>query len=158
MKNKILYWVIPAMLLIAVSASNAQSLQQNVGGVSSGASVVNGSGHSGNVTIGTIWLAHDSTLSSVASQKDRSILEQVYPNPSTGEFTIIPADGSGDVSQIELLDEAGHAVADLTHSAMRDASGIHITSRGLAAGSYFVRVKAHGGEYFYKVVMNHNGP
>ncbi|HET6400081.1 MAG TPA: T9SS type A sorting domain-containing protein, partial [Candidatus Kapabacteria bacterium] len=79
----------------------------------------------------------------------------IFPNPSTGGFTIVPPDGGGEISRIDLLDEAGHVVADLTRSVVSDADGIHVKSGGLAAGTYFVRVEAKGGEYLYKIVIDH---
>ena len=262
MKNRIIYWAIPALLVIVASVCNAQSLQQNAASVSSGGAIVNGNGYDGNVSIGTLWLAHDmppaDTLMTVSPQSldfgsvsdghdslvsfsimdnstsslggvsisgnvgqptnpnftvqsgagpftlsegssmnvsvlyssprgkgdtatmtitgpreqdevivhldaavsgvrlnTQSVMNEIFPNPSTGEFTIQTPNEAGEISRIDLLDEAGHVVADLTRSVVSDADGIHVKSGGLAAGTYFVRVEARGGEYLYKIVIDH---
>ena len=93
-------------------------------------------------------------LSGVGEAVGYSQIEKVYPNPSTGGFSIVPPDGAGEISRIDLLDEAGQVVADLTHSAVSDADGIHVKSSGLAAGTYFVRVVTHRGEYVYNIVID----
>ncbi len=157
MKNRIMYLVIPVMVLIVANLCDAQTLQQNTAVVSSGAAIVNGSGDSGNVTIGTVWLSSSMFPLAVASTPEPIPLSQVFPNPSTGEFTIILPDGAGEINRIDLLDEAGHVVADLTHSVTNDADGIHIKTSAISMGTYFVRVEARTGEYLYKIVIHPNG-
>jgi len=168
-------YLIAALSLIVSSRAFAQTLDTNRAmAITCGGGIDSSTDYAGSVTIGMPFVGEISNTSGDTTRlglyddafpspmgvvnASAPIIEQaIYPNPSTGEFSIVPPDGTGEISRIELLDEAGHVVADLTHSATTDADGIHVKSSGLASGTYFVRADARGGEYLYKIVINRDG-
>jgi hypothetical protein len=129
---------------------DAQTLQQNTAVVSSGASIVNGSEYSGNVTVGTIFLAHDSALSDVATQNTIVNLKQVFPNPSTGGFTIDSLI-LGNHTQAMLYDECGACVLDATMLMSQNGSRVAFNLKGVTQGSYILLVQNASTHYEYKV-------
>ncbi len=172
MKHTIFFTALLSIVISGEASAQSNSIQASA--ISFGGGLDSSANFAGSVTIGLPFVALTSDASgdtarlgmyfdtssvfypmNVVTTTPIVIEYQIFPNPSTGEFTIVPSANEGAISHIDLLNEAGQVVADLTHSMESDADGIHITSSGLASGTYFVRVEAKTGEYLYKFVIDH---
>ncbi|HDO26759.1 MAG TPA: T9SS type A sorting domain-containing protein [Bacteroidetes bacterium] len=84
------------------------------------------------------WLV---SLSSVNEQHTLSLPMEVYPNPSSGHFTIRSSeDLQGDVI-LSIMDQSGRQVWQKQYSGNELRNGINPGNLNLAGGIYFLRIK-----------------
>jgi flagellar hook assembly protein FlgD len=78
----------------------------------------------------------------------------VYPNPSTGEFSVSFANGSKRSVEIQVIDANGKVVYSIVKDS--DLAGIHtvnMDASNLPKGNYFIRLISEGQALSKPVVL-----
>lgn len=78
---------------------------------------------------------------------------RVYPNPSSGVFTVSAGVQGGMFSRVDLLDSSGRLVTGGLSFIHRDAQSMTFSPANLPAGVYWIRVKSDEGDRFRKLVI-----
>jgi len=92
----------------------------------------------------------DSTPSAVALTPQPSDTLSIYPNPASGEVTIIS--GGSSIYGVSVLDILGEDVMDEPN--LRE-SNVSIDVSKLQSGTYFFEIQTSNGMQFLKVVIGH---
>lgn len=93
------------------------------------------------------------TAASVGTSANVEVIGNLYPNPTSGSFTAqLPAD-FGKPERIELLDNQGKIVQNLTSEASVDGLNVNCKLPPLPDGAYFFRVESKTQSLIYKVLV-----
>jgi hypothetical protein len=157
------------LLISIVSTINAQPYSGNVKLTSSGGAIVRSVGYSGSSTIGLPFVGigqhggysskmglygikySDSSKVGVAKNNSSTDNPMLYPNPTTGEVTLLIDAEMGELTAIYLFSMDGRIIAKLPFILSRKRAQILINDQ--PNGTYFLRAEGEKATANYKVTF-----
>ncbi len=130
------------------SSTQAQDSSATIYGNGS-ALLTNSNGAAGYGFVGGLFIPFFLTNNSVVIQMETDSTS-LFPNPSTGIFTIDAADIGNHISA-SLYDERGAFVLDATPFMMRENDNLQFTLHSLASGTYMLTLDDGKERYSYKL-------
>jgi hypothetical protein len=140
------------LIIIALSilASIGKAQDTNAVIFCNGSSLLNAGQNGGYGLVGGLVIPPPPLLTSGVSIPQIVNETPIFPNPSTGGFTInVP--NIGNHIAASLYDERGAFVLDATPFMMREGNNIQFTLHGLASGSYMLTLDDGKERYSYKL-------
>jgi hypothetical protein len=90
---------------------------------------------------------------SVTTSPTSDVASKLYPNPTSGKFTITLPSDFGKPVQLIVLDEVGKTVRDVTKEATLDGLKVTCNLQSLVEGVYFFRIEGATRSLQYKLVV-----
>ena len=78
----------------------------------------------------------------------------IYPNPTSGNFTLVVSDFKNEEMQVRIINAAGEEIYLLPKEKINGAYSKDISLQNISKGIYFVQIKTREGMAIRKIVIN----